>query len=102
MDHLAGLVHARACLATENDLFPALGDICDLLESELLTVELKHKLTTNLSSGLGCFGNIDLLVFGGRGCCFAAAHTLARTLRANCGASCSCGCPACHSFEWSQ
>src|SRR5215213_8363379 len=97
LHHLSRLLDAHACIISENNLFPAFCDINDLLESELLTLELKHRLTTNLSPRLRCFGNVDLFVFGGRG--FAAAHTLARAFRAYCRASRSCGCPACHSFQ---
>src|SRR5678815_6195811 len=98
MDNLTRMVHAHACVTAENNLFPALGNVYDLLECELLTTELKHRLTTNLSSRLGCFGNIDLLELGGL---FAAAHALARAFRADCGAPRYWGCPACHSFKWS-
>ena len=43
LDHFARLLDTRTCLTRENNLFPALGDVCNLLECELLTVELKHK-----------------------------------------------------------
>src|SRR5215470_17766931 len=98
MDHLARLLDAHTCVIGENNLLPAFCDINDLLESEFLTVELKHRLTTNLSSRFRCFGNIDLLVLGG---CFGAAYTLTRALRAYRGAFRSRGGPACHSFQWS-
>jgi hypothetical protein len=42
MDHLARLLDAHARLISEDDLIPASGDVYYLLESELLTVELKH------------------------------------------------------------
>jgi hypothetical protein len=42
MDHLSRSLDAYARLVGKNDLFPASGNVYDLLESELLTVELKH------------------------------------------------------------
>jgi hypothetical protein len=38
--HAARSRHARACFRSENNVFPALSDVFDLLESELLAVEL--------------------------------------------------------------
>jgi hypothetical protein len=42
MDHLTRSLDAHTRLIGKDDLFPASGNIYDLLESELLTVELKH------------------------------------------------------------
>src|SRR5688500_12613575 len=45
LDHPACLFYTCARLTSENDLFTTPGNVCDLLQSELLTVELKHKNT---------------------------------------------------------
>src|SRR5689334_6441193 len=42
MDHLSRSLDAHTGVTGENYLFPAPGNIEDLLECELLTVELKH------------------------------------------------------------
>src|SRR5690349_2703109 len=45
LDHLPRLFDSRACIVSKSDLFPAPCNVYDLLESELLTIELKHRVT---------------------------------------------------------
>src|SRR6185369_11591951 len=42
LDHGSRTLDPRARIVRENNLFPVLSNVDDLLESELLTVELKH------------------------------------------------------------